>query len=84
MADYSTRDLKSYRTVSDLRTQYVCEYRLFLKKQVGDRPTEAAARGSQLHADVEVTPTAGIRPSLPVLLFILMLTLIAAIMWILG
>ncbi|MCF2136427.1 MAG: hypothetical protein K9W43_04220 [Candidatus Thorarchaeota archaeon] len=83
MPDYSSRDISKYKTVSELRTQYQCEYRLALKKRLGDRPTQASRQGSRLHAGVKVAPTSASQFKTRAFLFFLIVTVLAALLWLL-
>ena len=40
------------RNVSELRTQYQCEYRLHLKHKLGNSQTPASVTGTELHQRV--------------------------------
>ncbi|MHA2024566.1 MAG: hypothetical protein ACW98U_01600 [Candidatus Thorarchaeota archaeon] len=72
------------REVSDLRTQYQCEYRLHLKQKLGGSSSKASVMGSTLHSKISDQSRnqpveKGVR-LLPIMIFIL--TLIAGLMWI--
>ncbi|RLI49730.1 MAG: hypothetical protein DRO73_05460 [Candidatus Thorarchaeota archaeon] len=82
MTDYSTRDLERYRTVSDLRVQKICEYRLFLKQRHGNRTLDASREGAHLHSKVRTAAVAGTNRILAVM--ILILTVILGALWLLG
>ncbi|MHA1771683.1 MAG: hypothetical protein ACTSYL_08385 [Candidatus Thorarchaeota archaeon] len=84
MSDYSSRDISKYKTVSELRIQYLCEYRLSLRKQLGDTPSQASRQGSQLHADVHVAPTSSSQINILAVLFFAIVTALAAVFWLLG
>ena len=73
-----------YREVSELRIQHKCEYRLRLRQTHGDRPTESAVVGSVLHSKVKGLQPEGRSISLWLKLLIVMITLLAAVLWILG
>ena len=82
MADYSTRDLEHYRTVSDLRLQRMCEYRLFLKQRHGDQASDVSREGTHLHSMVGTAAVAGTNRILAIM--ILILTVILGALWLLG
>ena len=74
-----------FRNVSDLRVQFLCEYRFYLQEQYGQKDTQASIEGSRLH-DIMATPeeitrndTHKVVPAL-----IIILTLILAYLWIFG
>ncbi len=74
------------REVSDLRTQYQCEYRLHLKRRFGEVHSSASVTGNMLHQQVsnkseEQHLERMERNLLP--LMIILLTLIVGFMWIL-
>jgi hypothetical protein len=73
------------REVSDLRTQYQCEYRLYLKQRLGGSSSKASVMGAILHSRISDS-TRSQRESkdgrfLPLLIMIM--TLIAGLLWIL-
>ena len=84
MADYSTRDIKRYKTVTDLRTQYMCEYRLFLRTMFGVTSTKASRQGTRLHSGITIKYSPPSKTNIPLLLIVGILTIIAAIFWMLG
>lgn len=73
-----------YREVSELRTQHKCEYRLHLRQTHGDRPSESAVLSSVLHSEVKGLQPEGRSMSLWLKLLIVIVTLLAAVLWILG
>ena len=75
------------RDVSELRTQFQCEYRLHLKQKFGDTHSKASIAGTELHRRVS-TPSVS-RPVETtehrfVPLLIIIVTLIAGFFWIFG
>ncbi|NWF95165.1 MAG: hypothetical protein HXY34_03400 [Candidatus Thorarchaeota archaeon] len=78
---HDTTSPGTYRDVSDLRTQYFCEYRYYLEQRHGNEPSRAAARGSALHqhplAVHDMTA-----PNGPLLILIIVVAIVAAILWI--
>jgi hypothetical protein len=73
------------REVTDLRIQFLCEYRLQLKQEVGDIRTEASVVGMNLHQHVSMlavkqSQTKRTNRFIPLLIFIL--TLIFGFLWI--
>ena len=73
------------REVSDLRTQFQCEFRLHLKQKLGGSSSKASTMGSILHrlvSDQTVSPDEKSGNRL-VPLLIIIVTLIAGMLWIL-
>ena len=73
------------RDVSDLRTQFQCEYRFHLKQRLGETLTEAGVFGSILHnllSEHSISPE-GNRGNRTVPLLIIIMTLMVGILWIL-
>ncbi|MHA1943270.1 MAG: hypothetical protein ACW96M_02635 [Candidatus Thorarchaeota archaeon] len=73
------------REVSDLRTQFQCEFRLHLKQKLGGSSSRASTMGSILHrlvSDQTVFHDEKNGNRL-VPLFIIIVTLIAGLLWIL-
>nr|KXH71491.1 MAG: hypothetical protein AM325_10185 [Candidatus Thorarchaeota archaeon SMTZ1-45] len=73
------------RDVSDLRTQYQCEYRLHLKQQFGDIHSLASITGNELHQYINMKSKGenrerSERKLLPLLIIIL--TSIMGFLWI--
>jgi len=73
-----------FREVSELRTQFQCEYRLYLNQKLGDKITKASIEGSRLHSRFhkEYEETSGEKRLVP--LAIIILTIFIGILWILG
>ena len=74
--------LKKYRQVSELRTQFQCEYRLLLRYKHGEQLTEWSQRGSKLHDMAANRPieTSSRNSYAKIVLFII--TVVAGILWI--
>ncbi|MHA1928910.1 MAG: hypothetical protein ACTSV2_10095 [Candidatus Thorarchaeota archaeon] len=82
----SSRDyaLIKYRTVSELRTQFQCEYRLYLQQKHGNQSNQASRRGTMLHDQsssqiLNYSSSNGL-----VKILIVILTAFAGILWIVG
>lgn len=74
------------REVSELRTQYQCEYRLHLKQKLGDSHSRASVTGTELHRRVSTqSDKSHLRnnENRLVPLLIIVVTLIAGFLWIL-
>ena len=73
------------REVSDLRTQFQCEYRLHLKQKLGESSSEASTTGSVLHRLVsnQTASRNDKNGNRLVPLLIIIVTLIAGMLWIL-
>ena len=73
------------REVSDLRTQYQCEYRLQLKQKLGGTHSRASVTGTELHRRVATQSDKqheGNSENTLVPLLIIVVTLIAGFLWI--
>lgn len=75
---------KSYRDVSDLRTQYQCEYRHHLRTTQGDQASTYSLEGTRLHNDVslELGRNRSISSFATIVIIVVIIT--AAFLWILG
>lgn len=74
------------REVSELRTQYQCEFRLHMKLKLGDTHTRASVAGIELHRRVSMQSDkqhTGNNENRLVPLLIIVVTLIAGFLWIL-
>ncbi len=73
---------KIYRSVSDLRIQFICEYRFHLQRAHKMEPTKWADTGAELHhqASSELPMEEKGNPSFGVVL--LVIALISAVIWI--
>jgi hypothetical protein len=85
LTDAEKEPFRKMREVSELRTQFQCEYRLHLTKKYGDSYSQASVTGSELHHLVSIQSSCQhvvrIEDQLvPFLLFII--TLIVGILWI--
>ncbi|MHA2385681.1 MAG: hypothetical protein ACXAEE_05680 [Candidatus Thorarchaeota archaeon] len=82
--------------MSELRIQYQCEYRFYLKQKRGDKSSDASREGSRLHREVGVNPKpvrsreVGVNPkpvrsvNAAVMALLVMVTIAAALLWVLG
>ena len=73
------------RDVSELRTQYQCEYRLDLKQKLGNSHSSASVTGTVLHRRVSMQSDSQHKEKtenrlVPVLIFVV--TLIVGFLWI--
>lgn len=73
------------RDVSDLRTQFQCEYRLHLEQKFGNSHSSASTMGTELHRLVSKKPNNRKQQKndnrwIP--LIIIILTLVAGFLWI--
>ncbi|MFW9794700.1 MAG: hypothetical protein ACFFEE_10385 [Candidatus Thorarchaeota archaeon] len=72
------------RDVSDLRTQFQCEYRFFLKKKLSESPSAASVGGTILHSFISEESAfqkdVVAKPLFPLL--IIVLTIIIGLLWI--
>ena len=77
---------KEFRDVSDLRVQYICEYRFFLRQVKGDTHSPAAEMGTYLHQLAEQTPVTEDHSSRGVWfrLALLLIAVISALLWVWG
>jgi len=86
LTDAEKEPFRKMRGVSELRTQFQCEYRLYLKQKIGGSHSLASAAGIELHRrlsiqqnrqDVETTESRALS------LLVVVITIIAGILWIL-
>ncbi|MGY5875848.1 MAG: hypothetical protein RTU30_08890 [Candidatus Thorarchaeota archaeon] len=84
MGTTSNRDSTEFRNISDLRIQYQCSYRLYLKHKIGDRPTLEREKGRQLHQEVFSLGERGESINTRLILAVIIITLFAAAIWIFG
>ena len=82
----SSRDyaMIKYRTVSELRTQFQCEYRLYLKQKHGNQSSQASRRGTMLHDQGSSQILNYPSGNGLVKFLIIILTAFAGILWVLG
>ena len=82
LAEDERTSFSRFRDVSDLRTQFQCEYRLYLMQQRGEVTTKASIDGTMLHNRIlpfEINESQAHR-WIPVLIIIL--TIVMGIIWI--
>jgi hypothetical protein len=84
MKDPKRGALGRYRDVSELRIQYLCEHRFFLQQLRRESPSEASREGERLHGEVclSLKPIRSFNPLIRAL--ILIVTIAAAILWVVG
>jgi hypothetical protein len=75
---------KRYRLVSELRVQFICEYRLYLEKQHCKRKSESMRRGLHLHEMASNAGQVTQTMSSIVKYVLLFLIVVAGLAWILG
>ncbi|MFX1603589.1 MAG: hypothetical protein ACFFCK_08900 [Promethearchaeota archaeon] len=73
-----------YRDVSELRVQFLCEYRLHLKWKLGERVSDASIRGTNLHQHVPLGTGPVRTPNMALRITVLIITVLAALLWIFG
>ncbi|TXT55178.1 MAG: hypothetical protein BAJATHORv1_40087 [Candidatus Thorarchaeota archaeon] len=75
------KGISDFRNVSDLRIQFYCEYRLYLKQIHGETKSEASLQGEMLHSQVSKT-SMGFIPNTVVFALLVLIIIISAILWI--
>jgi hypothetical protein len=75
---------KRYRLVSELRVQFICEYRLYLERQHGKSESEPMRRGLHLHELVSSADQVAQSRSSIVKYVLLFLIVVAGLAWVLG
>jgi len=78
-----SRHLKRYRSVSDLRIQFICEYRLYLERQHGKPESESMQRGVYLHEIASKADQLTQNDRYIVKYFLLLLIVVAGLAWVL-
>ncbi|UCH03623.1 MAG: hypothetical protein JSW05_08465 [Candidatus Thorarchaeota archaeon] len=73
-----------YRDVSELRVQFLCEYRLHLKWNLGERISDASVGGTNLHQYVPLQAEHVQTPNMAIRITVLIMTVLAALLWIFG
>jgi hypothetical protein len=73
-----------YRDVSELRIQFQCEYRFYIKQMRGEKSSDASREGSRLHRKVGMNPVPGRPLNASVRAIIVIVTIAAALLWVFG
>jgi len=73
-----------FRNVSDLRVQFICEYRFYLQEKLGQRDTRASIDGSRLHDSVATAENNLQEQHQIIPLFIIIAAIIIGYLWIFG
>ncbi|NHJ15031.1 MAG: hypothetical protein EAX95_15220 [Candidatus Thorarchaeota archaeon] len=84
MTETGTKQVRRYRDVSDLRTQFQCEYRLFLNQKRGMQFSSAAQQGAHLHERVKLHAEGKSQSNLGFRIVVIAVTILAAFLWIFG
>ncbi|KXH73268.1 MAG: hypothetical protein AM326_00535 [Candidatus Thorarchaeota archaeon SMTZ-45] len=84
MKDAKNRTVGRYRDVSELRIQFQCEYRFYLKQKIGDKSSFACREGSKLHQDIGMNSIVTQTPHPFLMALIVIVIVAAAILWVLG
>lgn len=73
-----------FRDVSELRTQFQCEYRLYLIQQRGQHIGKAAIDGSMLHSRFSMAEEMKLSEYLWLRVLVIVIIIIVGILWIIG
>ncbi|MHA2378454.1 MAG: hypothetical protein ACXADO_06250 [Candidatus Thorarchaeota archaeon] len=73
-----------YRYVSELRIQFLCEYRLHLKWNLGERISDAGVGSTHLHQHVPLQTGQAQSVGTAAKILVIMVTVLAALLWIIG
>jgi hypothetical protein len=85
LTDVEKEPFFKMREVSELRIQFQCEFRLNLRQKFGDSHSPASVAGTELHRQVSIQSDRQDAEKIErrlVPLFIIVVTLIVGIMWI--
>jgi hypothetical protein len=84
VTDDERTSYSKFRNVSDLRIQFLCEYRFYLQERLGNRETRASIEGSRLH-DVIATSKDSVQHQNKIIpLLIIIAAIIIGYLWIFG
>jgi hypothetical protein len=72
------------REVSELRTQFQCEYRYFLDQRIKSITTPEAIRGERLHAQIADRDSSQVQNNRVLPVIVMLAAIIIGILWILG
>jgi hypothetical protein len=84
MKDPKRGTLGRYRDVSELRIQFQCEYRFYIRQKRGEKSSDASREGSRLHREVGMNPGPVRSLNTSVLVLLVIVTIAAALLWVLG
>jgi hypothetical protein len=70
--------------VSELRIQFQCEYRFYIRQMQGEESSDASREGSRLHREVGMIPGPGRSLNASVMALIVIVTIAAALLWVFG
>ncbi|MHA1862340.1 MAG: hypothetical protein ACTSWA_01125 [Candidatus Thorarchaeota archaeon] len=73
-----------FRNVSDLRVQFLCEYRFYLKEELGQRETRASIDGSRLHDSIATAENNLQEQHQIIPILIIIAAIIIGYLWIFG
>jgi hypothetical protein len=77
-----TSNYHRIRDISDLRIQYFCEYRFFLKNKEGDSSTIASVRGEWLHSKIGFGATGQFTKQKPFVTVFVIAILLVILIWV--
>ncbi len=72
-----------FRDVSDLRIQFLCEYRLYLRQHIDEERTKASVEGERLHSKFTNEYQDRIPKKSIIPLIIIIITIVVGLLWIL-
>ncbi|MHA1615151.1 MAG: hypothetical protein ACTSYJ_09925 [Candidatus Thorarchaeota archaeon] len=73
-----------FRNVSDLRVQFLCEYRFYLQEKLGQRETRASIDGSKLHDSIATVENNLQEQHQIIPVLIIIVAIIIGYLWIFG
>ncbi|MGY5880276.1 MAG: hypothetical protein RTV31_08495 [Candidatus Thorarchaeota archaeon] len=73
-----------FRNVSDLRIQFLCEYRFHLQEKLGNQETRASIEGSRLHDAVAISKDTTQERHQMIPILIIIAAIIIGYLWIFG
>ncbi|MFW9799611.1 MAG: hypothetical protein ACFFD9_04195 [Candidatus Thorarchaeota archaeon] len=73
-----------YRDVADLRVQYMCEYRLHLRRKRRYGSSAESVLGIRLHQQVPLQSKKGQSAGKAIKVLVIILTILAALLWVAG
>ncbi len=74
--------MKGFRQVSELRIQYLCEYRLYLRLRFGAPNSQAQRVGTHLHGTDRASAEQHFIEYEKIFVVVAILTIIAGILWV--
>ncbi|TFG26511.1 hypothetical protein EU528_14280 [Candidatus Thorarchaeota archaeon] len=84
LTDDERTTFSHFRNVSDLRVQFLCEFRFYLQEKHGQQDTDASIEGSRLHDSLAASEDSIRERQQMIPILIIIAAIVIGYLWIFG